>query len=1111
MDTLKSRFIAWRAALPPELHPRRMPTPDDHDDRVAEQCLAILQDLPTACAAYLHALPGEALERTPRQVVCDETRSAHRVRELLRDWSGQKGNNPIRLPSAIEPDAATTRGIVALVVEQLDHWDPTGELWHWTLRFRDNGGLGELPWSNEVRPFGFDRGDAVVVLRQVVAPLAEAIGLWDHRNLARNIIAFRQSPRAFHRVVDEVRRLQAEGGLAALCETIRTALGLGPGARVHWTWRHTASILERTRADDAPPIDFLYGEGGFVTVSLDASGPPSAWSTLGLLHEAFDHRDRHIRDFSRRPDRRYSAVHTQVEVDGRWIRVRIGRFDGDPGGRRRSLDAMVENLRSIQPVTIRVITPTGQEIILPQGATVLNFAVAIHPELAARCLRAIVNGVVVGPLHPLRSGDQVNIEKGDEPTPLPFGWEEAVPEGTVDMIRRRVRGYFADRLVDAGREQIRAHARRYSLDGIEDDLIDFALKRALVKLVWLSGDEDPAATRTWLRRLATSRSLEIGEQPLYNDGLEPRQRERLLEDTVRVIRHDMAFIPRRTLPPEAQDLQREWCLTCAPDAGGHIVAEVRAERVVLHRAGAETCVQGQAVIVHTVYQPRMRRWVLIEATNRTGIAADVMKVFQEKRVPVAEIVGRHTAFDRGLFRIEVGVLGQEAEEALLSRLGVVAGVLTRPRILGEQEVAQLHVPELPPPMLPRMITQQVHVIGRPVFSDEDFYGRESELGLLFRELKDAPARGCNGIWISGPYRVGKSSLIRRFGVLLERTDPSALLIYLEARRPSAGSAGEDWDRFSHRLVAEIRRATSDWLGRLGRSIPDSVPAEEVGPLAGGEVASVVALLAACRAHGLKPRPVIVVDEGVSLVAATEARGASTWEAFRRDVDLILSVPGLRFTWVGPPTPSFSWSTGACLPGTTDFFSHCSPIHVRGFDQVREVSDLVQARQRDPRPPRHLSQGNAEYLMELTGGEPSWLNALAQQLEKVAKGRPHALIYDRPAIDRAVLDVLRDPILFRSRTVTDDADEAWVPGVAGDRLWRVLRALAVASDAGGAVRLVKLKEQLPGESVPELRTLMGALVQMGLVVESAHSSNAWAFVGALLHKFVCRQLADEEDA
>ncbi len=64
---------------------------------------------------------------------------------------------------------------------------------------------------------------------------------------------------------------------------------------------------------------------------------------------------------------------------------------------------------------ISVFTPMGDQITLPRGATVLDFAYAVHTQIGERATGALVNKKVASLLTELKNGDLVRIITADEP------------------------------------------------------------------------------------------------------------------------------------------------------------------------------------------------------------------------------------------------------------------------------------------------------------------------------------------------------------------------------------------------------------------------------------------------------------------------------------------------------------------------------------------------------------------------------------------------------------------------------------------------------------------------------------------------------------------------
>ena len=82
-------------------------------------------------------------------------------------------------------------------------------------------------------------------------------------------------------------------------------------------------------------------------------------------------------------------------------------------------------------------TPKNQLIALPQGATPIDFAYAVHTKVGDTCIGAYVNGRERPLRTQLQNGDVVKIIRGGTPEPNP-GWESMVVTGKARSALRRL-------------------------------------------------------------------------------------------------------------------------------------------------------------------------------------------------------------------------------------------------------------------------------------------------------------------------------------------------------------------------------------------------------------------------------------------------------------------------------------------------------------------------------------------------------------------------------------------------------------------------------------------------------------------------------------------------
>ena len=112
-------------------------------------------------------------------------------------------------------------------------------------------------------------------------------------------------------------------------------------------------------------------------------------------------------------------------------------------------------------------SPKGDLIALPQGATPIDFAYAVHSEVGDTCVGSKVNGRMVPLRAQLRNGDQVEVITSRAQTPSP-DWESFVVTGKAKArIRRFVRLKQRDQYGELGRQMLEKAFRQEGYDFTE--------------------------------------------------------------------------------------------------------------------------------------------------------------------------------------------------------------------------------------------------------------------------------------------------------------------------------------------------------------------------------------------------------------------------------------------------------------------------------------------------------------------------------------------------------------------------------------------------------------------------------------------------------------------
>lgn len=119
---------------------------------------------------------------------------------------------------------------------------------------------------------------------------------------------------------------------------------------------------------------------------------------------------------------------------------------------------------------IFVLTPHGDVIELPEGATPLDFAFQVHTDLGLSFRSASVNGGIVPLDYRLENGDIVEVLKRKTPQPSPQWMQLLRMASSRSKLKRFLYAQDRPRLVSEGREIVNIELRKYKLPMLDTDL-----------------------------------------------------------------------------------------------------------------------------------------------------------------------------------------------------------------------------------------------------------------------------------------------------------------------------------------------------------------------------------------------------------------------------------------------------------------------------------------------------------------------------------------------------------------------------------------------------------------------------------------------------------------
>ena len=349
--------------------------------------------------------------------------------------------------------------------------------------------------------------------RDLHAPLANRLGIWQLKWELEDLAFRHLEPETWRRLARELDESRAarERYIEAVKKQLGRALAAqGIAAEISGRPKHIYSIWRKMQKKQLP-LDRLYDLRAVRVMVADVA---ACYATLGVVHALWAPVPGEFDDYIARPKPNgYASLHTAVVgPEGRTLEVQVrtgemheqaelgvaahwryketggsaagkgaGRAferkiawmrqlleqagDGRDEGLAGALDAELVEER------VYALTPRGEVVDLPQGATPLDFAYHVHTMVGHRYKGAKVNGRIVPLGHHLRSGDRVEIMTGKEPDPKRDWLLPANGFLASGRSRDKVRAWFhkldRSRNLQAGRELLERELKRLGLHQAE--------------------------------------------------------------------------------------------------------------------------------------------------------------------------------------------------------------------------------------------------------------------------------------------------------------------------------------------------------------------------------------------------------------------------------------------------------------------------------------------------------------------------------------------------------------------------------------------------------------------------------------------------------------------
>jgi GTP pyrophosphokinase len=335
----------------------------------------------------------------------------------------------------------------------------------------------------------------------IYAPLAHRLGMAKVKAELEDLALRTLEPQAYLDLQKRVakRRLERETDIAQVIAFLERKLSeVGIESQIRGRPKHFFSIWKKMH-DQGREFDEIYD---LTAVRVVTNSVRDCYGTLGVVHSLWKPVPGRFKDFIAMPKvNMYQSLHTTVigpkgdpvEIQIRtWEMHRIAEegiaahwlYKEKKAGKDRVDESLVwlrqllETNQEVQdpqelmdavrvdlfPDEVYVFTPKGDVKALPEGATPLDFAYAVHTKVGERCVGAKVNGKLVPLRYTLKQGDIVEIITSPNQHPS-RDWLQIVKSSRArSKINQWLKVEERSRSIALGRELFEREVKKHHLN-----------------------------------------------------------------------------------------------------------------------------------------------------------------------------------------------------------------------------------------------------------------------------------------------------------------------------------------------------------------------------------------------------------------------------------------------------------------------------------------------------------------------------------------------------------------------------------------------------------------------------------------------------------------------
>jgi len=544
---------------------------------------------------------------------------------------------------------------------------------------------------------------------EIYAPLAERIGIHGIKDELEDLAFQNLDPEGFAEISQtiETQRAANEEYLERMRRTVENELRReGIPARVDARVKRAYSVYTKLKRQKIS-LDQVYD---LLALRIVTDSVKNCYGALGVIHSEWRPVPGRIKDFIAIPrPNLYQSLHTSVVgPEGKHFEIQIrteemhriaeegiaAHWKYKEGKRGVQDDQRVAWLRQLvewqqemrdpgefmstlkvdlYPEEVYCFTPKGRVIVLPTGASPIDFAYAVHSEVGNTCTGAKVNGRIVPLRYVLHNGDIVDIltQAGHEPSK---DWLAIVKTSRArNKIKHIINANERVRAIEIGQKYLDKEAKRLGvqlarIQRVELERVAGEYGLSKVEDLYASLGYGKFSARQVLQKSAPE---QVKEEPAPPPSVEPAQPSHGKDDDVIKV-HGVDDVM----------VYRAKC--CNPIKGDAIVGYVtRGKGIAVH---SRMCPNVQNLMYDSERRIEVE-WarnasdsfpvrIVVHTDDRPGLLHQLTTILSDEKTNVRSLEAKTdtSSIDQALVEMTVDVRDKKQLEKLVATMRRISGV-----------------------------------------------------------------------------------------------------------------------------------------------------------------------------------------------------------------------------------------------------------------------------------------------------------------------------------------------------------------------------------------------------------------------------------------------------